>query len=161
MATSTKSRIKATTFDEYLAKMKADQRAVLEKLRKTIRSVAPNAEEGISYGLAAFRLNGRPLVGLGAASGHCALFPMDSTTVTAFAKELKGYDTSKGTIRFDVAKPLPAPLVRRIVKARVAQVSGAATKMPAKPRAATKKASKPKPRAMSKTKSRKRKPARA
>jgi uncharacterized protein YdhG (YjbR/CyaY superfamily) len=115
-----KPRIKATTIDEYLAGVSAEQRAALEKLRKAIHATAPKAEECISYGLAAFRLNGQPLVGFGASANHCAFFPMDGTTVAEFKDELKDYDTSKGTIRFRPDKPLPAALVRKLVKARIA-----------------------------------------
>src|SRR5262249_36738436 len=107
--------------DEYLASISDDKRAVLERLRKTIKSAAPKAEECISYGLAAFRLDGRPLVAFGAASNHCAFYPMSSSTVTAHRKELEGYDTSKGTIRFPVEKPLPAALVQKLVRARIAE----------------------------------------
>ncbi len=110
-----------TTIDEYLAAVSADQRAALEQLRKTIQAAAPKAEEYISYGLAAFRLNGRPLVAFGATANHCAFFPMSSTTVAAHEDGLKGYDTSKGTIRFQPDKPLPASLVRKLVKARIAE----------------------------------------
>lgn len=115
------SKSKATTIDEYLAPLSADKRAALEKLRKTIRAVAPKAEECISYGLAAFRLNGRPLVAFGAAAKHCAFYPMSSSTVKACRDELEDYDTSKGTIRFPANKPLPAALVRKLVKARIAE----------------------------------------
>ena len=112
------------TIDEYLAAVSDDQRAVLEKLRKTIRAAAPQAEECISYRLAAFRLNGKPLVGFGASAKHCAFYPMNGSTVAAFKNELKNYDTSKGTIRFSVSKPLPAALVRKLVKARIAENGG-------------------------------------
>jgi uncharacterized protein YdhG (YjbR/CyaY superfamily) len=111
----------ATTFDEYLAALDDGKRAALEKLRKTIRAAAPRAEEYIGYGLAAFRLDGKPLVALGASAGHCAFYPMNGTTVAAFKRELKGYETSKGTIRFQEGKPLPAALVRKIVKERIAE----------------------------------------
>ena len=112
---------KATTFDEYLAALDGGKRAALEKLRKTIRAAAPRAEEYIGYGLAAFRLDGKPLVALGASATHCAFYPMNGTTVAAFKSELKGYETAKGTIRFQEGKPLPAALVRKIVKARIAE----------------------------------------
>jgi uncharacterized protein YdhG (YjbR/CyaY superfamily) len=110
---------KPKTIDEYLAAVSKEQRAALEKLRKTIRAAAPKAEEYISYGLAAFRLNGRPLVAFGASKNHCAFYPMSSTTIAAFKAELANYDTSKGTIRFPANKPLPATLVRKLVKARI------------------------------------------
>src|SRR5215472_13244235 len=112
---------KIENIDEYLASVNDDKRAALERIRRTIKAAAPKAEECISYGLAAFRLDGRPLVAFGAASNHCAFYPMSSSTVTAHRKELEGYDTSKGTIRFTVEKPLPASLVRKLVRARIAE----------------------------------------
>jgi uncharacterized protein YdhG (YjbR/CyaY superfamily) len=115
---------KPATIDEYLAAVSDDKRAALEKLRKTIKAAAPKAEEGISYGLAAFRLNGKPLVAFGASANHCAFYPMSSTTVRVYQDELKDYDTSKGTIRFQPDKPLPAALVRKLVKARIAENEG-------------------------------------
>jgi uncharacterized protein YdhG (YjbR/CyaY superfamily) len=112
---------KTKTIDDYLAALSDDQRMALEKLRKTIRAVAPEAEECISYGLAAFRLNGRMLVAFGATANHCAFFPMSDTTVAAHKSELARYDTSKGTIRFQPAKPLPVMLVRKLVRTRIAE----------------------------------------
>ena len=97
--------------------------ASLEKLRKTIKSAAPKAEECISYGIAAFRLNGM-LVGFGATAKHCAFYLMSGSMVEAHQNELKDYDTSKGTIRFSADKPLPAALVRKLVKARIAENGG-------------------------------------
>ncbi len=114
---------KPKTIDEYLAALNADQRAALKKLRKTIRAAAPKAEECISYQLPAFRLNGM-LVAFGATANHCAFYPMSSATVEAYKDELKEYDTSKGTIRFQPSKPLPAALVRKLVKARIAENGG-------------------------------------
>jgi uncharacterized protein YdhG (YjbR/CyaY superfamily) len=112
---------KPKTIDEYLAALSADKRAALEKLRKTIRAAAPKAEECISYQLAAFRLDGKPLVAFGATANHCAFFLMSGSTVEAHKDELKDYDTSKGTIRFQADKPLPVALVRKLVKARIAE----------------------------------------
>ena len=116
----TRSRAKARTIDEYLAGLSDDQRAALEKLRKTIRAAAPKAEECISYQLPAFRLNG-VLVAFGATGNHCAFYPLSSSTVATHKDELKDYDTSKGTIRFQPDHPLPAALVRKLVKARIAE----------------------------------------
>ena len=113
-------KAKPATIDEYLAAVPADKRAALEKLRRLIQSAAPKAEECISYGLPAFR-QGRMLVAFGAAAGHCSFYPMSSTLIEAHREELKGYSTSKGTIRFQPAKPLPAALVRKLVKARLAE----------------------------------------
>jgi uncharacterized protein YdhG (YjbR/CyaY superfamily) len=117
-------RVKSKTFDGYLASLPDDQRAALEKLRKTIKAAAPKAEEYVTYGIPAFRLDGKMLVAIGASAKHCAFYPGSSTTVAAHAKELAGYDTSKGTIRFQPEKPLPAALVRKLVKARIAESRG-------------------------------------
>ncbi len=111
---------KPRTIDEYLAALSDDTRAALEKLRKIIRAAAPKAEECISYQIAAFRLNGM-LVGFGATASHCAFYLMSGSMVEACKDELKNYDTSKGTIRFQADKPLPAALVRKLVKARMAE----------------------------------------
>ncbi len=111
---------KVTTIDEYLANLPEDQRVALEKLRKTIRSAAPQAEECISYQIPSFRQDGM-LVGFGAAAHHCSFYLLNASTVADFAEELVGYDTSKGTIRFPTDKPLPVALVRKLVKARLAE----------------------------------------
>lgn len=113
-------KAKPRTIDEYLAGVSDDKRAALEKLRKTIRAAAPKAEECISYGIAAYRQNGM-LVGFGATANHCAFFLMNASTVAEHQEELEGYETSKGTIRFQPARPLPAALVRKLVKARIAE----------------------------------------
>jgi len=112
---------KPSTIDEYLAPLSADKRAALQKLRKQIQAAAPKAEECISYGIPAFRLEGRPLVAFGVGANHCALYPMSAAIITAHAGDLAGHETSKGTIRFPPGKPLPAALVRKLVKARVAE----------------------------------------
>src|SRR5262249_35737879 len=109
---------------EYLVTVSADQRAALQKLRKAIQAAAPKAQECISYGLAAFRLDGKALVAFGAAAKHCAFFPMSGNTVRDHKDDLTRYDTSKGTIRFAADKPLPASLVRKLVKARIAENEG-------------------------------------
>ena len=107
--------------DEYLATLSDDKRAALERLRKTIHSAAPRAEECISYQLPAFRLEGRMLVWFGAGANHCAFYP--GGIVEACKDELEDYETSKGTIRFQPEKPLPAALVRKLVKARIAKTA--------------------------------------
>ena len=114
---------KPETIDEYLAALGDDKRAALEELRKIIKAAAPEAEECISYQIPAFRLNGM-LVGFGATAKHCAFYLMSSTTVEAHQDDLKGYDTSKGTIRFQSDRPMPAALVRKLVKARIAENGG-------------------------------------
>jgi len=114
-----KARMKPTTVDEYLAAVSSDKRAALNKLRKTIHASIPKAEECISYGLPAFRLDGRLVLWFGAGANHCALYP--GAVVEDFETELAGYVTSKGTIRFQPDDPLPATLVRKLLKARMAR----------------------------------------
>jgi len=106
--------------DEYLSTVAEESRVALEKLRKTIASAAPQATEGISYGVPTFKHLG-PLVGFGAAKAHCSFYVMSTATMEALSDELGSYDTSKGTIRFPPDKPLPVALVRKLVKARIAE----------------------------------------
>jgi uncharacterized protein YdhG (YjbR/CyaY superfamily) len=108
----------AASIDAYLAKLPADQRTALELLRGQIRGVAPEATEAISYGLPTFKLDGN-LVHFGAAAKHCAFYP--GAVVEQFAEQLAGFETSKGTIRFQPDAPLPPALVREIVEHCVAR----------------------------------------
>jgi len=117
-------RGKPKTIDDYLAPLSKDKRAALQKLRTAIKAAAPRAEECITYRLPAFRLDGKMLVAFGARSNHCAFYPMSGTTVEAHKADLKDYQTSKGTIRFQPKDPLPAALVRKLVKARIAENGG-------------------------------------
>jgi uncharacterized protein YdhG (YjbR/CyaY superfamily) len=111
---------RAASIDAFLASLGAEQRAALGRLRATIRAAAPDAEECISYGVPAFRLEGKLLVAFGAGAKHCSFYP--GSVLAALTDELEGYDTSKGTIRFQPDDPLPASLVRKVVKARIAQM---------------------------------------
>jgi uncharacterized protein YdhG (YjbR/CyaY superfamily) len=109
--------------DEYLAGVPEPARGTLNKIRAAIRSaVPPETTETISYGIPAFKYKG-PLVWFAAFSNHCSLFPTASV-IEAFKNELKGFSTSKGTIHFATDKPLPTALVKKLVKARVAQNEG-------------------------------------
>lgn len=108
--------------DEYLASLNEEQRDALENLREVIRSAAPDAEECISYRLPAFRLGGA-LVAYGASRNHCSFYPMSPKVIAQLKEQLSGFETSKGTIRFQPEKPLPATLVRKIVKARMAEIA--------------------------------------
>jgi uncharacterized protein YdhG (YjbR/CyaY superfamily) len=106
--------------DEYFAGVPEPARSTLHEMRAAIRSaVPPEATEAISYKIPAFQYNG-PLLWYAAFSDHCSLFPT-AAIIAAFKKELKGYTTSKGTIHFPLDKPLPTTLLRKLVKARVAQ----------------------------------------
>jgi uncharacterized protein YdhG (YjbR/CyaY superfamily) len=117
------AKTKPRTIDEYLAYATDAQRPVLEKLRQTIHAAAPGAVEYIGYGLAGFKFNGRPLVYFGAWEKHCALYAASPAVQKQFQKELKGFEVSKGTIRFTPENPLPLALVKRLVKARLAENS--------------------------------------
>jgi uncharacterized protein YdhG (YjbR/CyaY superfamily) len=111
---------KAETIDDYLATLSADKRAALQKLRKAIKLAAPRAEECISYRMPAFRLDGKMLVWFGAASKHCAFYP-GAFPIEAHKYDLRNYDVSKGTVRFPADHPLSATLVKKLVKARIAE----------------------------------------
>ena len=112
---------KRKTIDDYLEGVSVHQRKALQKLRQAIHAVAPKAKECISYGIPAFRLNGCSLVFFAAWANHCALYPGNSATLKKFRNELRDFQTSKGTIRFSPGNPLPVPLVRKLVKARIAE----------------------------------------
>lgn len=116
-----RSRGSASGIDAYLATLDEEQRGALEKLRQIIRLAAPGAEECISYALPAFRLDGRVLVAFGASPGHCAFYPMSPSVLDAHRPSLDGFKTSKGTIRFSSEKPLPARIVKDLVRARIAE----------------------------------------
>jgi len=121
------------TIDEYLAGVNTDRRSALQKIREAIRAAAPKAEECISYGIPAFRMNGRSLVFFGAWANHCAFYPGSSATLKKFRKELRNFETSKGTLRFSPDKPLPVAFVKRLVKARIAENNDRATTKRRKP----------------------------
>ena len=119
---------KSKTIDEYLANVKPGHRSALQKLRHTIQTAAPTAEECISYGIPAFRVNRRLLVFFGAWVNHCALYPGSATTLKNFRNELRNFQTSKGTIRFSPDKPLPAALVKKLIKTRIEENNDRANK---------------------------------
>jgi uncharacterized protein YdhG (YjbR/CyaY superfamily) len=114
-------RNEAEASKAYLASLPTHARAGLAELRKAIAAAAPQAEQGISYGIPAFRLGGRPLVWFAAFKQHCSFFP-GASAIRVHAAELKRYKTSKGTIQFSPDKPLPARLVARLIKTRMAEM---------------------------------------
>lgn len=111
----------ADDVDAYLAKVPEPARTTLEKLRATIRSVVPpETTEKLSYGMPAFHYKGA-LVAYAAFKNHCSFFPMQASLTDEMQEELKGYRTSKGTLQFPQDKPLPASLVKKMVRARIAE----------------------------------------
>jgi uncharacterized protein YdhG (YjbR/CyaY superfamily) len=118
MKKTTKTSKTAETVDEYLAGVPEDQRLALEKLRRMIKAAAPKATELISYQIPMYKHHGM-LVGFAAFKDHCSFF-CGTKNIETYEDELKSYKTSKGTIRFPADKPLPATLVKKLVKAHVA-----------------------------------------
>lgn len=117
---------KPTTIEEFLDGVTGARRAALDGLRRTIRSAAPEAEECISYGIAAFRLDGVVIAGFAPTRKGCSYFPFSGSTLGRLAKELRAYDQTKSALHFDPEQGLPAALVRKLLRARIAE-----TKKPA------------------------------
>jgi uncharacterized protein YdhG (YjbR/CyaY superfamily) len=119
MKTQSKSAVPKDV-DEYLADVPDVPRATLEKVRTAVRAAAPKAIEGISYRIPVYKHKGM-LVGFAAFTNHCSFFVMSNAVLKAHREELKSYDVDKGTIRFPLHKPLPAALIKKMVKARVGE----------------------------------------
>jgi uncharacterized protein YdhG (YjbR/CyaY superfamily) len=111
------------TIGDYLAGLEPGERAALQHVVDVARRVAPEAEEGTSYGMPALRLDGRPLLGITAAARHLSVFPFSPAVVEAVAPELDGFSLSKGTIRFSVGRPVPDAVLERIVSLRLAELA--------------------------------------
>jgi uncharacterized protein YdhG (YjbR/CyaY superfamily) len=110
--------------DEYLAGLPEEQRAALEHVRATVRALAPDAEEGKSYGVPAFIVAGRPLLGFSAARRHLSLFPFSPAAIDAARDRLEGFDLAKGTIRFTTDRPVPDDVLADVVRARLREIEG-------------------------------------
>lgn len=108
----------AKDVDQYLKNAPKEARAMLEQLREIIKTTAPNADEVISYQMPAYKYHG-PLVYFAAYKNHVGFYPASGSLIDAYKDELKNYETSKGTIRFPIGKPLPVALITKIVKARL------------------------------------------
>ncbi len=107
--------------DEYLADLEEPKRSTLRQLRQTILEVVPEAEEGISYRLPAFRLEGKVIAGFAAFKNHLSYLPHSGSVFPVLRRELSGYKTSTGALQFPVDTPLPKKLVERLVSVRIAQ----------------------------------------
>lgn len=112
----------AKEVDAYLAKVVQPHRATLKELRRTIKDLIPAAEEGIAWGMPAYKLNGKYVAGFAAFKNHCSYFPYSGGVLETLSPELDKYVTSKGTVRFAIDKPLPKVLVRKMLKIRLAEL---------------------------------------
>src|SRR3954447_2788537 len=119
---------KPRTIDAYLATVSADRRAALQKLRKTILSILPDAEECISYSMPAFRHAGHVVAGFLATRKGCSYFPFSGTTLATLGADVKTYDQTKSALHFDPKRPLPVALVRKLLKTRLAETQGSRRK---------------------------------
>jgi uncharacterized protein YdhG (YjbR/CyaY superfamily) len=115
-----------TDVERYLTALPAEVQASLEQLRRVIGAAAPGSVEQMSYGVPTFKHSGRSLVSFGAAKKHCSFYVMSPAVMEAHRDELEGYDTSKGTVRFQADRPLPTELVTRLVEARLRENAEAA-----------------------------------
>jgi uncharacterized protein YdhG (YjbR/CyaY superfamily) len=113
---------KPQAIDAYLASVAPDRRVALEKLRRTIRSILPDAEECISYSMPAFRHEGHVVAGFLATKKGCSYFPFSGTTLATVADATKAYGQTKSALHFDPKKGLPSPLVRKLLRARIAEL---------------------------------------
>jgi uncharacterized protein YdhG (YjbR/CyaY superfamily) len=109
--------------DAYLAGVPEPQRATLETVRRRLRDELPDAEEAISYGVPAFKVDGVAVAGYAPAKNHCSYFPMSGSVLAAMAAELSGFDWSKGTLRFPIDQPLSEDLIHGLVQVRLAEIA--------------------------------------
>ena len=113
-----------SAMDDYLDGLPGEQRAAFERVRSVVTDVAPEAEEGESYGMPAYIYSGRPLLAFRAAKNHLSVFPFSPEAIEAVEGRLEGFDLSKGTIRFTPDKPVPDEVLADLVRARMGEISG-------------------------------------
>jgi uncharacterized protein YdhG (YjbR/CyaY superfamily) len=111
-----------STFDEYLANVPEPQRAALERTRRFVHRVVPDAEEATSYGMPAFKYRQRPLLGFKASKNHLSVFPFSPDAIDAVRDGLAGFDLSKGTVRFTPDKPIPEPALEQLLRRRLQEI---------------------------------------
>jgi len=116
--------VSAREIDEYLAALDEPKRGTLERLRRTILDVVPDADQCISYGMPAFKLDGKAVAGFAAFKNHLSYFPHSGSVIPAMLDDLAGYTASKGTLQFPIDTPLPEPLVRKLIGVRRRQLGG-------------------------------------
>lgn len=127
------TQTKPTPVDGYLAALPAGRRATLRALRRTIRAIVPEAEECISYGLAAFRVDGKVVGGFAATAKGCSYYPFSGRTLAMLSKELAGYSRTKSAVHFGPDRPLPAALVRKLIRARLDEIAPTSSARPGGP----------------------------
>src|SRR5262245_46682024 len=113
-------RAKPKTISEYLASVKPDRRAALERLRRTIHAVVPDVEECISYSMPAFRYDGQVIAGFLATARGCSYFPFSGTTLSTLSSDVAAYSRTKSALHFDPRRGLPVALVRKLLRTRIA-----------------------------------------
>lgn len=114
----------ANEIDDYLDALEEPKRSTLAQLRDTILAIVPNAEQGISYGMPAFKVRGKAIAGFAAFKDHLSYLPHSGSVIPKLAKEAKGYTFTKGTLHFPIDEPLPAPLVNKLLAARMQEAFG-------------------------------------
>jgi len=112
-----------STVDEYFASLDPESRDAFEKIRNLALEIAPEAEAGTSYGMAALMYESKPLIGFRAAQRHLSIFPFSPEVVDGVSDQLAGFELSKGTIRFTVAAPIPDEVIREVIQRRLAEIS--------------------------------------
>ncbi|MBI2078962.1 MAG: DUF1801 domain-containing protein [Euryarchaeota archaeon] len=122
MASSKKANLRPGPVETYLARLEPKPRRALRRVTKAVLEAAPGAVEAMSYGMPAYKLDGKGIAGFAAFKDHLSFFPMSGTIVGPMKRDLAGVKTSTGTVQFSSEKPLPAALVKKLVKTRIAEI---------------------------------------